>query len=180
MDFKQQYYNEIVPALKKELNIKNSLAIPKITKIVVNVGFGSILNKTNEKKTDRFEKSLAKITGQKPIVRKAKKSISNFKLRQGMPIGASATLRGQRMYDFWARFIAVAIPRIRDFRGFSKKGDGQGNLSLGIKEHTIFPEVGEQDVIKIHSLGITIATTAKNDNEMFLLLKKFNFPFKKK
>lgn len=179
MNFQEKYTKEIVSALKKELNIKNIMSVPRIQKITVNIGFGSILSKRNEKKTDKYSDVLAKITGQKPVVNNAKKSISNFKLRVGMPIGATVTLRKSKMYDFLERFITVAIPRIRDFRGFAKRGDGKGNLSIGIYEHVVFPEVGEQEAADIHGLQVSITTSAKNDQEMFLLLEKFGFPFKK-
>lgn len=179
MNFQEKYEKEILPAVKKELDIKNIMSVPRITKITVNVGFGGLMNKRSEKKTDRFEENLAKITGQKAILRHSKKSISNFKLRVGMPVGATVTLRKKKMYDFLERFITVAIPRIRDFRGFSRRGDGNGNLNLGIFEHVVFPEVGEQESNDIHGLEVSITTNAKNDDQMFLLLEKFGFPFRK-
>ena len=179
MTLKEKFEKEILPALQKELGIKNPMAVPRLQKIVVNVGFGSILTKRGEKKYDKFVENLAKITGQKPAVRFAGKSISNFKLREGNPVGASATVRKARMFDFLERFILVAIPRIRDFRGFAHRGDGKGNLNIGIFEHNIFPEVGEVDAKDLHGLGITICTAAKNDKQMFALLEKFDFPFKK-
>jgi len=179
MSFYQKYRQEIIGKMKKKLGLKNTLALPRIEKIVINVGFGSILNKSKEKGTKRFEEALAKISGQKPVVRLAKKSISNFKLRQGMPIGASVTLRGKKMFDFLERFILITIPRIRDFRGFPRRGDGKGNVSIGIKEHNVFPEIGELESFNIHGIGVTIVTTAKNNEEVFSLLEEFNFPFKK-
>lgn len=179
MSFQQQYRKEIQPALMKELKIKNPMAVPKVIKVTLNIGVGSIINRTGEKKTERFEENLAKISGQKPIVKITNKSISNFKLRAGMPVGVTVTLRKKKMWDFLERLILIAIPRIRDFRGFARKGDGQGNLSLGIFEHNIFPEVGEEDATRLHGLEVSISTTAKNDQEMFALMDKFKFPFKK-
>ncbi|MCT4592439.1 MAG: 50S ribosomal protein L5 [Candidatus Gracilibacteria bacterium] len=179
MSLQTTYKEEIMPALQKELGIKNLMATPKIEKITVNVGIGSILRRNSEKSTERFEETLAKITGQKPVVKKAKKSISNFKLREGMPVGVTVTLRGKRMYDFLERLIFVTIPRIKDFRGFARKGDGHGNLSIGIKEQQAFPEVGEVDTKNLHGIQITVTTSCNNDEEMFALFDKFGFPFKK-
>lgn len=179
MSLMATYNQDIAPALQKELGLKNKMAVPKITKITVNIGFGSILNRSGEKKTDRFEEALERITGQKPVVKKAKKSISNFKLREGMPVGANVTLRGKRMYEFLNRLIFATIPRIRDFRGFNKKADGKGNFSIGIKEHQAFPEIGEIEAKDLHGVEICFTTTAKNDEQLFALMDKFGFPFKK-
>ncbi len=179
MSLVETYRQEVAPAIQKDLGIKNPMAVPKLEKITVNVGFGSILTRSGEKKTERFEEALAKITGQKPVVKKARKSISNFKLREGMPVGASVTLRGKKMYDFLDRLIFVSIPRIRDFRGFARKADGHGNFSIGIKEHHAFPEIGEVESKELHGIEITFTTTAKNNEELFALMDKFGFPFKK-
>lgn len=179
MSLQTTYHKEIAPALKKDLKIANVMAVPKIEKVILNIGFGSILTKAGEKSTERFEQALATITGQKPVMHKSNKSISNFKLREGMTVGASVCLRGKRMYDFLERLIFVAIPRIRDFRGFNRKGDGHGNYSFGIKEHVAFPEIGELEAKFLHGLQITITTSAKNDQELFALLDHLHFPFKK-
>jgi len=180
MNLRQEFEKKILPALQKKLGIKNPMAVPRLTKIVVNVGFGSILTKRGEKNFEKYLESLAKITGQKPALRRAKKSISNFKLRENNPVGATATLRRERMYDFLERFILMAIPRIRDFRGFARRGDSRGNLNIGVYEHNVFPEVGEVDVKDLHGIGVTICTTAASDKEMFALMDEFKFPFKKK
>jgi large subunit ribosomal protein L5 len=179
MSLLKEYQESIAPKLQKELGIKNPIAVPRFKKVTLNVGFGSQLTKSGEKTPDRFVENLAKISGQKPEIRYSRKSISNFKLRAGMPVGARVTLRRQRMYDFLERFITVSIPRIRDFRGMNRKGDGNGNISFGIKEHTIFPEVGEDEASKLHGIEVTFTTTAQNNNELYALLEKFNFPFKK-
>jgi large subunit ribosomal protein L5 len=164
--------------LKKELGLTNNNMVPKIEKIVVNIGQGDAVQ--NIKVLEGAISDLANITGQKPAMRRAKKSIATFKLRAGMPIGCSVTLRRQRMYEFLDRLINVSIPRIRDFRGFSHKAfDGRGNYSLGIKEQIIFPEIDYDKVDKVRGLGITIVTNAANDIQARALLDKFNFPFRK-
>ena len=155
---------------------RNRFAVPKLERIIVNVGLGS--RKDDKAYKEMVLGSLALITGQKASVRAARKSIAGFKLREGQEIGASVTLRGRRMQDFFYRLVHVAMPRIRDFRGISPKGfDGQGNFSVGIKEHTVFPEISFEDVSQAHPLGITIVTTADDDNEAFDLLKRLGFPF---
>ncbi len=173
------YKKDIVPALKEELGKKNVMEIPKVQKIVVNVGYGR--HNKDKAYIENVDNTLTLITGQKPVHNKAKKSISNFKIREGMPIGASVTLRGPQMYDFLYKLISIAIPRIRDFRGLNPKAfDRQGNYTLGIKESISFPEVKAESVEKIHGLEVVINTTANTQEEGFALLSKLGFPFKKK
>ncbi len=176
---KDMYLNDVLPKLRKELGYKNIMQVPRMIKIVVNMGLGEAI--TNAKVLESAVEELAQITGQKPAIRRAKKSISNFKLRTGMPIGASVTLRGERMYEFFDRLANIAMPRIRDFRGASPEGfDGRGNYTLGVKEQIIFPEIDYDKIDKIRGLGITIVTTAESDEEAFLLLKEMGMPFGKK
>jgi large subunit ribosomal protein L5 len=178
MSFYQTYKSEIIPALQKELGIKNSMAVPKIEKVKLNVGIGTLTKNTKDF-SDVLE-NVAKIAGQKPIVTNAKQAISNFKLRKGMPTGITVTLRGERMYDFLYRLVHIAIPRIRDFRGINPKSfDDQGNFSIGFKESLVFPEINPDDVLNVHGLQVTIVTNAKNKEEGLALLKQFGFPFKK-
>ena len=173
----QQYKTKIQPELKTELSIGNALAVPRIEKIVVNAGIGRVLQQ-NPKNLDKLVEAFRKITGQQPIQTRASKAIAGFKIRQGQIVGMTATLRGKRMYDFLDKFINVAMPRTRDFRGLSPKGfDGRGNYSAGLKEHIVFPEMSEADVEAVFGLQITIATTAGNDDAGYKLLKKFGFPF---
>lgn len=180
MTYKEKYYKEILPALQKELGIKNINAVPKITKIVVNAGLGSMYTAGNKDFTE-FTENFKAITGQAPVIKKSKKAISNFKLREGLPNGVMVTLRGERMYDFLNKLVNIVFPRIRDFRGISKKAfDGHGNYSVGIKEHTVFPEINPDDLIKVHGLQVCINTTAKTDEDALALLTAFGFPFKKK
>lgn len=175
-----RYIKEIVPALKTELALKNVMQVPNVRKIVLNVGFGR--HAKEEKYVESVEKMLATITGQKPARRAAKKSISNFKTRQGMIIGASVTLRGQRMYEFLDRLLTLTLPRVRDFRGLNPKSfDGHGSYTFGFKEHLAFPEITGVEVGDfIHSLEITVVTTAKTDVSAHALLKHLGFPFHKK
>lgn len=171
-------YAEFRDELKSELGIKNAHEVPELQKIVVNIGQGDAVQ--NIKILEGAIRDLTVITGQKPVMKRARKSIAGFKLREGMPIGCSVTLRRQRMYEFLDRLINVSIPRIRDFRGFSPKAfDGRGNYSLGVKEQIIFPEIDYDKVDKIRGLGITFVTSAKNDIQAKALLDKFNFPFRK-
>ncbi|MCD6109176.1 50S ribosomal protein L5 [bacterium] len=180
MTLKERYQKEILPALQKELGIKNVNAVPKITKVVVNAGLGSAYTAGTKDFTE-FTENFKAITGQAPVIRKAKKAISNFKLREGLPNGVMVTLRGARMYDFLNKLINIVFPRIRDFRGISRKAfDGHGNYSVGIKEHTVFPEINPDDLVKIHGLQVCINTTAKDNEEGMALLTAFGFPFKKK
>jgi len=175
---REKYKNEIAPAIAKEFEITNSMAIPKLEKIVINMGMGEAIS--NSKMIDTAVDELATITGQKPVVTKAKKSIAAFKLREGMRIGTMVTLRGSRMYEFLDRLISVALPRVRDFRGISPKSfDGRGNYTMGVKEQLIFPEIDFNKVDKTRGMNISIITTAKNDEEGRALLKSLGMPFKK-
>ncbi len=174
----QAQFGEFRVQLQKELGLKNPMQVPHIKKIVVNIGEGDAVE--NRKALEGAMTDMTLITGQKPILTRAKKSIATFKLRQGMPIGCAVTLRRQRMYEFLDRFINVAVPRIRDFRGFSPKAfDGRGCYTLGVKEQIIFPEIDYDKVDKIRGMGITIVTSARTDVEAKALLEKFNFPFRK-
>jgi large subunit ribosomal protein L5 len=174
---KDKYKNEIAPALAKDFDIKNPMAIPRIEKVVINMGMGEAI--ANAKILDTAVEELRSITGQKPVVTKAKKSIATFKLRQGMNIGAMVTLRGDRMYEFLDRLISVALPRVRDFRGISGKAfDGRGNYTLGVREQLIFPEIDFNKVDKTRGMNISIVTTAKNDEQSRALLKALGMPFK--
>ncbi len=172
------YKNEVVPALQKEFAYKNVNEVPKLVKIVLNMGLGEV--KGNSKSFNIAVDELAVISGQKPVVTTAKKSISNFGLREGQKIGAKVTLRGQRMYEFFDRLTSIALPKVRDFRGISDKSfDGKGNYSMGIKEQLIFPEIVYEKVEKIRGFDITFVTTAKTDAEAKSLLKALGLPFAK-
>jgi large subunit ribosomal protein L5 len=174
---KVAYRNSVTPAMMKRLGVESPLAIPRLVKIVVNMGVNDA--KEDIKALDQASHEIATITGQKPQVRRAKKSISNFKLRQGMPIGLRVTLRGARMYEFLDRFINAAIPRIRDFHGLDPRAfDGRGNYNLGLSEQHIFPEVELEKSTKIRGLNVTLVTTAKNDDQARELLALFGMPFK--
>lgn len=174
----EKYVKEVIPMLKKELGLSNVNAIPKIKKVSVSVGIGSMITGGN-KDYGHIENSIAEITGQKPVLKKARKAISNFKLRVGLPVGLNSTLRGERMYDFLARLVNIALPRVRDFRGISSRGmDGQGNFSIGLEDCTIFPEVNQEKLQKTHGLQVNVSTTAKNNRELYLLLKALGFPFR--
>lgn len=178
-DLKTIFKEEIAPKLKEELKLKNVNAVPKITKVTLNVGLGTYLQK-NGKDYSHVVENITKISGQKPVLTKARKSISNFKIREGQIIGIKVTLRGKRMYDFLSKLINITLPRVRDFRGISAKAfDKRGNYSLGLKEHIVFPEINPDDVLHLHGVEIIISTTAKNDKDAFKLLKAYNFPFKK-
>ncbi len=177
--FQKKYRDEIVPAMMKRFGYKNVNEVPRLEKIVVNMGVGEAAR--DVKVLDSAEKELATITGQKPKMTRAKKSISAFKLREGMPVGCFVTLRGLRMYEFLERLIKVAIPRIRDFRGFPTRSfDGRGNHSLGVREHLIFMELDFNKVTSVRGMNITTVTTAKTDEEALELLKQFGFPFREK
>ena len=178
-DLKQRYSEDVVPALTRQFGYTNSYEVPKLVKVVLNMGVGEAVQ--NVKILDAAVQELTKITGQKPIVTRAKKSIATYKLRQGMPIGTMVTLRGQKMYDFLQKFIGVALPRIRDFRGVSDKSfDGRGNYSIGLKEQTLFPEISYDEVDMIKGMNISIITTAKTDEEAKALLSELGMPFRKK
>lgn len=174
----KKYNEEIVSSLMKELGIKNIMEVPKLDKIVVNMGVGAAAG--NSKILDSAIKELALITGQQPIAREAKKSEAGFKLRQGQKIGAKVTLRKEQMYDFLDRLISITLPRVRDFEGVSKTGfDGRGNYTLGIKEHIVFPEIEIDKVDRVLGVGITFVTTAKTDEQGRALLRAFGMPFAK-
>ena len=174
---KDYYSKTVVPALVKEFNYKNPMQVPKIEKIVINMGLGEAIS--NVKIIDGAVQEMAAITGQKPIINKAKKSIATFKLRQGMPIGCSVTLRKNTMYEFFDRLVNAALPKVRDFRGISPNAfDGRGNFSIGLQEQIIFPEIEYDKVEKIKGMNITIVTSAKTDQEARMLLKLMGIPFK--
>ncbi|MBI5414325.1 50S ribosomal protein L5 [Candidatus Peregrinibacteria bacterium] len=180
MSFFETYKAKISKELQKELAVKNRLAVPRMLKIVVNAGIGKYLAGGEKKDSPKVVDAMKLITGQSPIVNKSRVSISNFKLKAGATVGVSATLRGKRMYDFFERVVTYVAPRIRDFRGFPGKSfDGRGNYSFGIKEHTVFPEISQDDVVRPFGLQITIATNTKTDADARKLLEKFNFPFSK-
>ncbi|NPB09274.1 MAG: 50S ribosomal protein L5 [Thermodesulfobacteria bacterium] len=176
---KQYYEEEVMPKLMEKFGYKNRLEVPRLEKIVLNMGLGEAVQ--NPKIIDQAVEELAMIAGQRPSVRRARKSIAAFKLREGMPIGVMATLRKQRMYDFFTRLVNVALPRVRDFRGVPRKGfDGRGNYTMGISDHTIFPEVDPNKVDKIKGMNITFVTSAKTDEEAYELLKLLGMPFKRR
>jgi len=173
------YKEEIAPKLTEQFSYDNVMEIPKLEKIVINVGVGEAIQ--DKKALDIVVDNLALITGQQPVTTKAKKSISNFKLREGMPIGAKVTLRGRIMYEFMDRLINLALPRTRDFQGIPDKSfDGRGNYTFGIKEHTIFPEIDTDKATKLHGMDVTFVTTANTDEEALALLKHFGMPFKRR
>jgi large subunit ribosomal protein L5 len=177
--FKKLYESEIRTALLKELGVKNANELPKLEKIVLNMGIGQAA--TNKKQLEDAVNDLTLISGQKPVITKARKSIAGFKLREGMPVGCKVTLRGERMYEFLERLIVIALPRVRDFEGVSAKSfDGRGNYALGIKEQLIFPEVDFDKVDNIRGMDIVIATSAKDDKGALELLKGFGMPFRMK
>ena len=174
---KDLYHNEIVPKLRSEFNYKNVMEVPRLEKIVINMGLGEAIQ--NIKILDSATQELNAISGQKAVITKAKKSIASFKLRQGMPIGCMVTLRREKMYEFLDRLMNVSLPRVRDFKGVSGKAfDGMGNYTLGIKEQLIFPEINYDSVDKIKGLNITVVTSAKNDEEGKALLKHMGMPFR--
>lgn len=176
--FKSAYKATIIPAMREKFQYKNAHNVPKIAKVVLNVGLGEATQ--NAKVVGIVEEELKKITGQKPAVCRAKVSVSNFKLREGMPIGLKVTLRGRVMYEFLDRLISVALPRVRDFRGVSANAfDGRGTYNLGIKEHNIFPEIDGDKLDKLRGMNISIVTTATNDDEARELLRQFGMPFRK-
>ncbi len=174
---KDRYTADVAPALKKEFGYKNVMAIPRIEKVVVNMGLGEATQ--NAKIVDAGADELARITGQKPVVTRAKKSIAQFKVRKGMPIGTMVTLRGDRMWEFLDRLMAVALPRVRDFRGVSPRGfDGRGNYTLGLKDQLLFPEIDYMKVDKARGMNISVVTTAKTDEESRKLLQLLGMPFR--
>jgi large subunit ribosomal protein L5 len=174
---KDRYHKEIRPSLQKELGLNNPMAVPRLEKIVLNMGLGEATQ--NVKIMDPLVADLASIAGQKPVTTRAKKSIAAFKVREGMPIGAMVTLRGDIMYEFLDRLISVALPRVRDFKGVSTKSfDGRGNYTLGMRDQLIFPEVDYARVDKLKGMNVTIVTTAKDDNQARALLRQFGIPFR--
>ncbi len=178
MRLEEKYRNEVVPALMKALNLNNVMEVPRITKVVVNIGLGEALD--NPKALDYAVQDLTTITGQKPIITKARKSVAAFKLREGRAIGVKVTLRGDRMWAFLDRLMNVALPRVRDFRGVSPNAfDGRGNYTLGIREQLIFPEIDYDKIDKVRGMEVTIVTTARNDEEGRQLLALLGMPFKK-
>jgi large subunit ribosomal protein L5 len=175
---KEKYYKEVVPNLTKKYDYKTLMAVPKLEKIVINVGVGDAMS--NSKLLDAAVSDLQLITGAKPVITKAKKSIAGFKLRQGAPIGCKVTLRGENMYIFLENLIRIALPRVRDFRGISSKAfDGRGNYTLGIKEQLIFSEIVYDNVVKVRGMDIVFVTTAKTNNEAYDLLSALGIPFRK-
>ena len=174
---KDRYTKEVAPALKKEFGYKNVMAVPKIEKVVVNMGLGEATQ--NAKIVETGADEVMRVTGQKPVVTRAKKSIAQFKVRKGMPIGAMVTLRGERMWEFLDRLMSIALPRVRDFRGVSPRGfDGRGNFTLGLKDQLIFPEIDYSKVEKTKGMNISITTTARTDAEGLALLRQMGMPFR--
>jgi large subunit ribosomal protein L5 len=172
----QKYTEEVMPSLMKRFGYTSPMAVPKISKIVVNMGMGEAVG--DAKVLDRAVEELTAITGQKPVITRARKSIAGFKLRAGMPIGCMVTLRKQQMYEFFERLVGVALPRVRDFKGISPKAfDGRGNYALGIREQIIFPEINYDKIDKLRGLSVAVVTTAKTDEEGFQLLKELGMPF---
>lgn len=174
---KERYQKEVAPAIAKEFGIENPMAVPRLDKIVLNMGMGEAI--ANAKVLDTAVEELKAIAGQKPVITRAKKSIASFKLRQGMPIGAMVTLRGDQMYEFFDRLVSIALPRVRDFRGVSPKAfDGRGNYTIGVREQLIFPEIDFNKVDKLRGMNISIVTTARDDDQARALLKALGMPFR--
>lgn len=175
---KQKFNEEISPSMVEKFNYKSVMEVPKVEKIIINIGVGDAVQ--NSKVLDKAVEELSQISGQKPVITHAKKSIAGFRLREGMPIGTKVTLRGERMYDFLQKLVSVALPRVRDFRGISNKAfDGRGNYTLGVKEQLIFPEINYDNVSKIRGMDIAIVTTARTDEEARELLTQLGMPFQK-
>ena len=175
---KEKYLNEVVPSLMNKYNYKSKMEVPKLEKIVINIGVGDATS--NSKLLDAAVADLTKLSGQKPVVTKAKKSIAGFKVREGQPIGCKVTLRGENMYNFMDKLISISLPRVRDFRGVSPKAfDGRGNYTIGIKEQLIFPEIEFDDVVKVRGMDIVLVTTAKTNDEAYALLEELGIPFRK-
>ena len=176
-NLREKYNTELKAVLQEKLGIKNVMAVPKLTKVVINMGVGEAAN--DKKHLESAVQNLTAIAGQKPVITKARKSVASFKIREGWPLGCKVTLRGDKMYEFMERLINIAIPRERDFRGMNPKSfDGQGNYNFGIKEQIIFPEINYDNIDKVRGLNITICTTAKNNEDGLELLRNFNMPFK--
>lgn len=175
---KEKFVNEVTPKLVEQFNYTSVMQVPKVEKIVINMGVGDAVS--NAKNLEKAVAELTLLSGQKPVITKAKKSIAGFRLREGMPIGCKVTLRGERMYDFLDKLVTVSLPRVRDFQGVSNKAfDGRGNYTLGIKEQLIFPEISYDNVDKVRGMDIVLVTTAKSDEEAHALLKELGMPFKK-
>ena len=175
---KERYTSEIVKALMEKYNYKNVMQVPKLEKIVINIGVGDATS--NAKALDESVAELTAISGQKPVITRAKKSIAGFKLREGMPIGCKVTLRGEKMYEFFDKLVSISLPRVRDFRGVSKNSfDGRGNYTLGVREQLIFPEINFDQISKLRGMDIVIVTTANSDDEGFELLSQLGMPFQK-
>ena len=174
---KERYQKEVAPAIAKEFGIENAMAVPRLSKIVLNMGMGEAI--ANAKVLDTAVEELKAIAGQKPVITRAKKSIASFKLRQNMPIGVMVTLRGEQMYEFFDRLVSIALPRVRDFRGVSPKAfDGRGNYTIGVREQLIFPEIDFNKVDKLRGMNISIVTTARTDEHARALLKGLGMPFR--
>ena len=174
---KEKYQKEVIPALTKEFGYKNVMAVPRLEKIIVNMGLGEAT--ANAKVIEVATDELSRVTGQKPVVRRAKKSIAQFKVRAGMPVGTMVTLRGERMYEFLDRLVGIALPRVRDFRGISPRGfDGRGNYTLGLRDQLIFPEIDYMKVDKARGMNVSVVTTAKTDEEARKLLQLMGLPFR--
>jgi large subunit ribosomal protein L5 len=174
---KERYQKEVAPAIAREFGIQNPMAVPRLDKIVLNMGMGEAI--ANAKVLDTAVEELKAIAGQKPVITRAKKSIASFKLRQGMPIGVMVTLRGEQMYEFFDRLVSIALPRVRDFRGVSPKAfDGRGNYTIGVREQLIFPEIDFNKVDKLRGMNISIVTTARDDDQARALLKALGMPFR--
>jgi len=174
----EKYTNELAPALREELAITNVMDIPRLTKIVVNVGMGDAIS--NSKLLDSAVEEIAAITGQKPVVTRARKAVAGFRLREGMPIGCKVTLRGRVMYEFLDRLVSLALPRIRDFRGVSEKGfDGRGNYTLGLKEQLVFPEIDYEKTASVHGMDISFVNTARTNEQGMALMRQLGMPFRK-
>lgn len=179
LTLRDKFYQELLPNLQKDLKIKNIMAVPRLEMVKINVGIGKLTGMGKD--FSHIVDNVTAITGQKPVVAKAKVAISNFKLKKGQAVGVSVTLRGKRMYDFISKLVNVVFPRVRDFRGISPKSfDGKGNYSVAIKENTVFPEVAPDDLSKLHSLEITVVTSARNNQEGLKLLQTLGFPFQEK
>jgi len=177
---RERFTTEVVPELQKQFNYSSIMQIPRLNKVVINIGMGESIRDGGSKSMENAVRDLAEITGQRPVITKAKRSVASFKLREGMPIGCMVTLRGQRMYDFLDKLINVALPRVRDFQGISLNAfDGRGNYSLGLREQLIFPEIEYDRIDKVRGMEITIVTTAKTDEEGRQLLRLLGMPFKK-
>lgn len=179
LKLKEHFFKDIAPALRSELGVKNVWAVPRLSKVIVNVGLGSFL--AGKKDYSQVLDTLASITGQRPVVTKARKAISNFKIKENQPIGVTVTIRGKKMYDFVQKLVHITFPRVRDFRGIPLNSfDGHGNYTVGIKENTVFPEINADSIEKIHGLEVTIVTTAGTDEKGLKLLKALGFPFQAK